>query len=163
MTIWLLGVVLLGSRAGSGYRRDVTCVGFSIVGILLGALLAVPLGKLLRPMLMAVGLKNPVLAWLLGPFIVFVVISIIFKIVALNVHQKVDVKFRYHAGDLRLALWERLSHRLGLCLGLVNGAAYLILISFVIYVLSYWTVQMPTSDTDPKTLQLFNRLVRDLQ
>ena len=103
MTIWLLALLLLGSLAGIGYRQGVIRVGFSLVGILLGALLAVPLGKLLRPALMAVGLKNPVLAWLLGPFIVFVVISIIFKIVALNVHEKVDVKFRYHAGDLRLA------------------------------------------------------------
>src|SRR5215471_8495222 len=162
MTIWLLALLLLGSLAGIGYRQGVIRVGFSLVGILLGALLAVPLGKLLRPVIMAVGLKNPVFAWLLGPFIVFVVISIIFKIVALNVHEKVDVKFRYHAGDLRLALWERLSHRLGLCLGLVNGAVYLILISFVIYSFSYWTVQVATSDTDPKTLQLINRLGRDL-
>ena len=67
------------------------------------------------------------------------------------VHQKVDVHFKYHAGDLRLALWERLSRRLGLCLGLVNGALYIILISFVIYAFSYWTVQMATDDKDPKT------------
>jgi hypothetical protein len=163
MTIWLLALVLLASLAGIGYRQGVIRVGFSLVGILLGALLAVPLGRFLRPLLVAVGLKNPVLAWLLGPFIVFCVVSIVFKIVALNVHQKVDVKFRYHAGDLRLALWERLSHRLGMCLGLVNGAVYLFLISFVIYALSYWTVQMATSDTDPRTLQLLNRLGRDLQ
>ncbi len=163
MTFWLLALVLLGSLAGIGYRQGVIRVGFSLVGILLGALLAVPLGKLLRPLLMAVGLKNPVLAWLLGPFIVFLLISILFKIAALTVHQKVDVQFRYHAGDLRLALWERLSRRLGLCLGLVNGAVYLILISFVIYTLSYWTVQMATSETDPKSLQLINRLGRDLQ
>ncbi len=59
--------------------------------------------------------------------------------------------FKYHAGDLRLALWERLSRRLGLCLGLANGALYLILLSFVIYAFSYWTVQMATSDKDPRS------------
>ena len=97
------------------------------------------------------GLKNPILAWVLAPLVVFLVISILFKFAGLMVHQKVDVHFKYHAGDLRLALWERLSRRLGLCLALVNGAVYLILISFVIYTFGYWTVQMASDDKDPKT------------
>jgi len=80
----------------------------------------------------------------------FVIISAAFKIGALAVHQKVDVHFKYNAGELRMALWERLNRRVGLCLGLLNGALYLILISWVIYAFSYWTVQMATSDTDPK-------------
>ena len=66
------------------------------------------------------------------------------------VHKKVDVYFRYHAGDLRQVLWERLNRRLGLCLALANGALYLILLSSVIYPLSYWAVQMATEDKDPK-------------
>jgi hypothetical protein len=63
-------------------------------------------------------------------------------------YRKVDVHFKYHAGDLRLALWERLDHRLGLCLGLFNGAAYFIIISWAIYALSYWTAQMPSATGD---------------
>ena len=116
----------------------------------MGALLAGPLGKLIKPLLVMFGLKTPPLAWVLAPLVVFVLISIIFKVAAHMVHQKVDVHFKYHAGDLRLALWERLSRRLGLCLGLVNGALYLILLSFVIYAFSYWTFQMATSDEDPR-------------
>ena len=60
-------------------------------------------------------------------------------------HQKVDVHYKYKGGDLRLMLWERLNRRLGLCLGLVNGTLYLILIAFVIYAVSYWTVQVAMS------------------
>src|SRR5258708_29849646 len=112
---------------------------------------------------MAAGLKIPAYSWLIGPLIVFVLISIAFKIGGLVVHQKVDVYFKYHGGDLRFALWERLHRRLGLCLGLFNGTAYLILISFIIYSFSYWTVQMATSDSEPKTLQILNRLGNDLQ
>jgi len=52
--------------------------------------------------LVAVGVKYPMLAWLLGALIVFVAISIIFKVAAFMVHQKVDVYYKYHAGDLRL-------------------------------------------------------------
>ncbi len=160
---WLLALVLLASLAGIGYRQGAIRVAFSLVGILLGALLAGPLGKLVKPLLVGLGVKNPVLAWVLAPLIVFLMISIAFKIGAYTVHQKVDVHFKYHAGDLRLALWERLSRRLGLCLGLVNGALYLILISFVIYVFSYWTVQLATEDKDPRIVRILNRLGQDLQ
>ena len=160
---WVLALVLLASLAGVGYRQGVIRVAFSLVGILLGALLAGPLGKLVRPLLVGLGLKTPPLAWLLAPVVVFVVISVIFKVAGLMAHQKVDVHFKYHAGDLRLALWERLSRRLGLCLGLVNGALYLILLAFVIYPLSYWTFQMATSDNDPRSVRIFNRLGQDLQ
>src|SRR5437899_2698093 len=162
MWFWLLALVLLASLAGLGYRQGAIRVAFSLVGILLGALLAGPLGKLLKPVLLAVGLKNPVLLWALGPLIVFLLISILFKVAALAVHQKVDVHYKYHGGDLRLALWERLNRRLGLCLGLLNGTVYLLLLSWAIYPFSYWTVQMATSDTDPKTMQIINRLGRDL-
>src|SRR4051812_37193114 len=137
MTIWLLALVLLASVAAMGFRQGAIRAGFSFFGILLGALLAIPLGRLLKPVLMAVGLKNPTLVWMLAPMIVFVVISIIFKVAALTVHQKVDVHYKYRAGDLKLTLWERLNHRLGLCLGLLNGVVYLILISWIIYAFSY--------------------------
>ena len=163
MTIWLLALVLMASLAGLGYRQGGVRVAFSLVGILLGALLAGPLGKLPKPILVVLGLKNPTLPWLLGPLIIFVLISIIFKVAALMVHQKVDVHYKYHTGDLRLVLWERLNHRIGLCLGLVNGALYCILISLVIYPFSYWTVQMATSDNDPRSVRILNAMGRDLQ
>src|SRR6266568_3417612 len=163
MWIWLLALVLLASLAGLGYRQGAIRVGFSLAGILLGAILAGPLGKLIQPGLAAVGLKNPTLLWVLAPFIIFLLISILFKVAALTVHQKVNVHYKYRGGDLRMVLWERLNRRLGLCLGLLNGAAYLVLISFVIYAFSYWTVQMATPDTDPWPVRRLNDLGRDLQ
>jgi uncharacterized membrane protein required for colicin V production len=163
MTIWLLALILLASLAGLGYRQGVVRVAFSLMGILVGALLAVPAGKLVRPLLVVFNVKDPILAWALPPLIAFIIISMIFKGLALPVHLKVDVYFKYRAGDLRLALYERLHRRLGLCLGIVNGTAYLVLISFVIYALSYWTYQMATSENDPKLVRLVNRMGRDLE
>jgi hypothetical protein len=163
MTIWLLALVLMASGAGLGSRQGGVRVAFSTVGILFGAVLAKPLGRLLRPVLMAVGVKYPPLAWLLGALVVFVVISIIFKVAAYAVHQKVDVFYKYRAGDLRLSLWERLNERLGLCLGLLNGALYCILIAAVIYPFSYWSYQFATPDKDPRSLAILNRLGQDLQ
>jgi hypothetical protein len=163
MTIWLLAFVLLASLAGLGYRQGVIRVAFSLLGIVLGALLAWPLSGLVKPLLTGLGFKNPVLIWVLAPLVVFVLVSAIFKAAALPVHQKVDVYFKYRAGDLRLALWERLHRRLGLCLGLCNGTAYLALISFLAYALSYWTFQMGASDQDPTSIKVVNRMGRDLQ
>ena len=161
--LWLLALVLLASLAGIGYRQGAIRMAFSLVGILLGALLAGPLSRLVKPLLVVFGVNNPILKGALAPLIVFLLISILFKVAGFMVHQKADVHFKYHAGDLRLALWERLSRRLGLCLGLVNAAMYLILISFVIFTFGYWTVQMASDDKDPRSMRILNRLARDLQ
>ena len=162
MTIWLLAVLLLASLAGLGFRQGAIRVGFSFCGILVGALLAVPLGRLLGKLLGVLGVKNPLLIWVLGPLLVFVLISIVFKVCAAAAHHKVDVHYKYHAGDLRLILWERLNRRVGLCLGLLNGAAYLVLLAFVLYFSSYVTVQFASSDADPRWMRLLDTLGRDL-
>jgi hypothetical protein len=163
MIIWFLVLLLMASLAALGYRQGAIRVAFSLVGILVGIILAGLLGRFLRPVVSLFGLKNPVETWLLGPLIVFVLVSIAFKIAAAAVHHKVDVYFKYRAGDLRLALWERLNHRLGLCLGLVNGFLYAVLLSFIVYGFSYWTVQLATSDTDPRTLRILNTLGNSMQ
>src|SRR5580765_2411814 len=134
MTIWLLALVLLASLAALGFRQGAIRVAFSFLGILVGALLAVPLGRLLGRVFVPLGIKDPVVIWAVGPLVVFVIFSIIFKITAAAVHHKIEMHYKYHAGDLRMALWERLNQKLGLCLGFFNGAAYLVLIAFIIYV-----------------------------
>jgi len=163
MTIWILAFLLLASLAGLGYRQGAIRVAFSLVGILLGALLASPLSGAIKPILSATGVKSPVLLWLIPPLVVFVIVLAIFKVVALVVHRKVEVYYKYNTGDLRPVLWERLNRRLGLCLGLVNGTAYFVLSVTAIFPLSYWTYQMATPESDPKSVRLVNRLGSDLQ
>ena len=163
MTIWILTIILLASLGGLGYRQGAIRVGCSLLGIILAALLALPLAPLLRPLLPILGVKNPVLIWVLPPFIIFVLINSAAKAGASVLHRKVDVFYKYKAGDLRLALWERLHARLGFCLGILNGTIYLILLSFVIYAFGYWTVQLAATEGDPWTVRLFNRVARDLQ
>lgn len=163
MTIWILALLLLGGLAGIGYQQGAIRVAISFVGILVAALLAGPLAKLVKPAVVALGAANPVLQWILPPFVVFLIVLSLFKLFAMFAHRKVDYFYRYKAGDLRLALWERLNARLGLCLGLLNGLAYLVLISMVIYPLGYWTVQMASPEEDPALIRFFNRMSRDLQ
>lgn len=163
MTIWLLALVLLASLAGLGYRQGAIRVGVSFIGIVFGAFLAWPLGKLLKPIFLGLGVKNPVWPYLLGPLLVFIIINILFKVGALTLHQKVDVHYKYKAGDLRLALWERLNARAGLCLGLLNATAYLVLIVGFVYPLCYWGYELGGNDQDPKWLKLLDRVGQDIQ
>src|SRR5436190_3962892 len=163
MTIWLFAILLLACLAAAGYRQGAIRAGISFFGIILAALLAGLLGKLVAPLLKVFGVVHPILLWVLPPFIAFVIVLALIKIGALFLHQKVDVYYKYKAGDLRLKLWERLNARIGACVGLLNGLVYLVLIAMVIQAFSYWTVQMASGDTDPKGMRLLNQLGRDLQ
>ena len=163
MTIWLLALLLLAVLVAVGYSQGAIRVGISFIGIIVATLLAAPLAVLIKPALRALGVTNPMLLWALAPFVVFCLINMGFKLAAMAVHRKVDVYYRYKAGELRMALWERINKRLGACLGLLNGVAYLMLISFVIHAFSYWSVQLATGEGDSRTMRLVNRLGQDLQ
>src|SRR5688572_20612771 len=107
MTFCILTVLLLASLAVLGYRQRAIRVGFSLLGILFGAAMAVPLGRLLKPLLSLVGVKNPTILWVLAPFILFAIILTLFMIAGLAVHKKAEMRYKYKTGDLRFALWER--------------------------------------------------------
>jgi hypothetical protein len=163
VTVWILAVLVLAWLAGLGYRQGVVRVAFSFAGILLGALLAAPLAPLIKPVLPLVGVKHPVLVRLLSPCIVFLAILVLFKIAGLIAHRKVEVYHKYKGLDLEHSLWERLSHRLGMCLALFNGTAYLVLAFSAIYPVSYGTYQLATPGSDPKTIRCLNRVGDDLE
>ena len=163
MTIWILALLLVLSLAALGYRQGAIRVGISLIGIFFGVLLAVPLGKPLVFLLKAFGMVNPMLLWLVPPVVAFILISAIFKGIALAVHHKVEMHYKYKAGDLKLSLWERLNHRVGLCLGVVNGVAYFVVIAFVIHIISYWTIQMEGAGESPKLVRLVTTAGKDLQ
>jgi hypothetical protein len=163
MTIWILALLLLASGAGLGLRQGAIRASFSFAGIFFAMLLAVLIGKFLEPLLPHVGIHNPALLWMIAPIEAFALVLVLFKVAGFIVHRKVSVYYKYKAGDLRLALWKRLNSRLGACVGLLNGTAYLVLVCFVIYNFSYWTVQVASSDNETKTTQFINRLGNDLQ
>ncbi len=163
MTIWILALVLLASLAALGYRQGAIRVVFSFAGIIFAGLLAAPLGKFFKPLMPHIGIQNPVLIWVLGPPVAFVLVLLLFKIAASFAHHKMEMHFKYHTDVLKLALWERLHRRLGLCLGVLNGTAYFVLICFVLFNLSYCTAQIASSDAQSRTTRLINQLGRDLE
>jgi hypothetical protein len=163
MIIWTLALLLFGALGYLGFALGAIRVSFTFLGLIVGSLLAMPVGRHLKSVLESVGLKNPFLVWLVGPLVVLLVVLVIFKICGFAVHRKVDVHFKYKAGDLRMALWNRLNARLGICMGMANATVYVILISLVIYVMSYSTAQTMTSDQAGWPVKMLNIAGKNLE
>jgi hypothetical protein len=163
MTIWILALLVFAACIALGHKLGAINAAFTFVGILFAGLLAAPLGGLFKHVLAHVGIHNETMAWAIAPIVTFFIILAVFKATGFFVHRKVEVFYKYKAGDLRLALWERLNARLGACIGTLNATAYLVLASFVIFNFSYWTVQVAPSDNETRTTKFINRLGDDLQ
>jgi hypothetical protein len=161
--IWILALVVLAAGVGLGLNMGAIPTAFSFVGLIIATSLANLFGKIFKALLPHVGVENPVMVWMLAPIFGFFLVWIIFMSIGFEVHRRVNVFYKYKAGDLRLALWERLNKRLGACVGVLNGAAWLVLISFCIFNLSYWTAQVAPSDNEGKMTRLLNGLGEGLQ
>lgn len=163
MFIWIIAILILAACIALGHKLGAINAAFTFVGILLAGLLASPLGVIFKHLLPHVGFHNETMIWAVSPIVAFMLVLIIFKAAGFYVHRKVEVFYKYKAGDLRQAMWERLNARLGACVGTLNGTAYLVLISFVVFNLSYWTAQAAPSDEETRTTRLINKLGQDLE
>jgi len=161
MTIWILAIVLVASTVGLGYRQGVIRASFSFVGIIFATLLAHPLAHVLKPILMHVGFSNETLAWMVAPIVAFPVVLTLFKVAGGYVHHQQEVQFKHRAGELEFSIWQRLNHRLGACVGVLNGTAYMVLLTFVIFNFSFWTNEVAASDSESASTRLINRLGQD--
>lgn len=163
MTIWILALLLMALLALAGWRQGAIRAAFSFVGIIVGAFLAPLAGKIFHPLLPHFGATNPLLIWMLAPILGFILINILFAVAAHKVHANVETFYKYKAGDLRLSLWERINTRLGICLGILNGVAYTVLISFFIFNMAYLTVQVSVGEQQSVFTRLINQAGRDLE
>jgi hypothetical protein len=163
MLIWVLAVLLFVIFGALGYAKGAIRMSVPLVGLVVGALLALPLGPYLRPLVPMVGLTNPLWSMFLPPVVVFFLIALIFIGLGFLVHSKVNLYYKYRADDFERLAWERLNQRLGVCLGLVAGAVYTLILGVVIYVFGYLTLQVSAGDSEPGALGYLNKARRDLQ
>lgn len=162
MSIWILAILVIVAGALAGWRQGAIRAGIIFVGIFIAALLAVPLGRLFHPILPHLGASSPIAVWALCPVCGFILATIPFAVVGQMLHHRVEHFQKYHAGDLRLALWTRLNTRLGICIGVMNGAAYFVLLSFFIFNMAFWTAQATKDPTDRSDEPVISRLVSNL-
>jgi len=163
MTIWILALVMLGSCMALGHKLGAIRAAISFFGIILSELLAAPLSGLIKPLVPHLGVQNPVWLWVLPPAIMFALLLIIFKTVGQIVHHKIYVHYKHYTTDAQMGWWERMNHRLGLCVGTLNGLIYTVLLCSLIYTFSYWSTQIATSEEESASIRLLNRAGHDLE
>jgi hypothetical protein len=128
MTFWILTLVLFGFFGSVGSQQGGIRMSISMFGVVLGAFLSMRLDHHLYPVLNAVGVPNLIWKTLAAPLVVFVVIATVFLVTAQFVHQKVEFHFKWKADDENRYAWERLSAKLGICVGTLMAAVHLVLI-----------------------------------
>src|SRR5690349_10056112 len=163
MILWIFALCLLAVSGLIGYYQGALRVAFSFVGLLIAALLAMPIGSLLKPILPMVGLSHPVLLSFVAPALAYLLILIGFKCGGMAVHKKVDAYYKYKASDTQRSLFARVNQNLGICLGLANATIYVFLLAMVLYVFGYFTTQVAGAENDSFSLKIVNHLAGELQ
>jgi hypothetical protein len=151
MTIWILAVLVFAFLAWMGYLKGAIRVAVMLVGLIVAAILALPLAHWVKPLFPMMGVINPYLLWVLPPITVFILVQLIFTGIALLVHRQVVLYYKYKTDDVHRIRWERLNNGLGICVGLGAACVYLVLIGLLIYVAGYLTVQVTGEENVPTT------------
>lgn len=163
MLIWILFGVLFVSLSLIGFYQGAIRAGVSLIGLVVAAVLARPLGPVFNWVLGLFNFDHPVLLAFVGPVLAFIVVLLCFQGGALALHKQVDTYYKYKASDTLRLLYDRLNSRVGIAVGLVNAYVYLLLLSVVIYIAGYFLVQTRTGDRDGFVFRTMTALAKDLR
>lgn len=163
MLIWILALILFAIAGACGYKLGAVRFGVSLIGLIVAAALAVPLGPYVKPLVGLVGVKDPLWSIVLPPLVVFLLIYGVFLGLSFFVHRKVEWFYKYNADDSQRFGWERVNRAVGLWVGLATGAVWLFLFGLVIYVAGHPAVQLVSDDTNSKVLRLLSQGRQDLK
>ncbi len=163
MTIWILAFVLVLVTASAGYVQGAIRVGFSLLGIVVGMLLAMPLAPWVIALLPFVGITSAWVQAFLGPIVAFILVGIGFKLLGGAVHRKIEYHYKYRVSDGHRALWERMNRRLGAALGTIGGAIYFVLVCLLVSILGYFTIQVGGAESNSSTLRFVTRMAEDVR
>ena len=147
--VWIIALLCLGVVGAAGYYQGPVRAAFSFFGLFFGTLLAGPLSPLTQRLLPLLGLHHPAWSIFAPQVLAFLIVLTIFKIAGQMVHQKIAVHFKYKVTEQLLYRWLRVYARLGLCVGLLNGAFYFVLLTLLIYSAGYFTTAAASGAGDP--------------
>lgn len=163
MLIWIIALFLFIALGVMGYYVGALRGAFTFAGLLVAALLAIPLGGVFNWVVGIFGLEHPVPLAFIGPVGAWVVILICFKAGGMAVHKQVDTYYKYKASDTVRLLFERMNARVGIAVGLLNGFVYLVVVAALIYVFGYFAIQVRTSERDSFAIRTLARLAQDMK
>src|SRR5690349_10722420 len=124
MVLWIICIAIVAASAVFGSKRGGIRAAFTFMGLLLGGMLGMVLGGVFANLLELVGVKHPALSMALGPVLAFLLGLLGCKIAGAAVHKKIEVFYKYDAPESARLNWDRLNNRLGISLGVANGALY---------------------------------------
>jgi hypothetical protein len=162
MLIWILALILFGITAACGYKLGAIRAGVALLGLVIGAALAAPLGPYLKPLVPLVGLKNPIWPVVVPPLTVLLLVYFIFIGLSFFVHRKVELYYKYKTEDRVRFAWERVNRAVGLWVGMIMGAAWLFLLGIGIYVLGYFAVQVTSDQTNTWYVRMLAQARQDM-
>lgn len=162
MSIWILAIVLLGAFGGLGYAKGGIRMSISFIGMLLGALLAVPFGRALKPIMGPLGVVNPVWLTIVPPIIAFLLVYLIAMGLSFFVHHKLYLIYKYKHDDVDRIRWERMNRHVGAAVGMLTGAVLFLFVCGAIYAAGYLTIQISAEDNNPGTIKFINSVRQDM-
>jgi hypothetical protein len=137
-------------------------MAISLIGLIVGVMLAVPLGHSLHSLMGPIGVKNPVWVTLVPPVIVFAIIYLAAMGFSFFVHHKIYLIYKYKHDDVDRIRWERMNHHVGVALGLLTGTLFFFFVCGVIYAAGYLTVQLSAEENNPSTIKFINSVRQDM-
>jgi hypothetical protein len=160
-----LALVLFALAALSGLQLGAVRTAMSVIGLGVGAVLALPLSPLLKPLIGLAGLSHALAAWLLPPLAILVLTVIVFLILGQAVHGRVERHFKYKSDEVELIKWERLNKRVGIAVGLAAGIAWLVVFGIVIHAAGYLTTQVfgATGENQSPAVRYLNQARENLR
>ncbi|HOX04146.1 MAG TPA: CvpA family protein [Candidatus Paceibacterota bacterium] len=163
MTFWIAGLLLCSLFAVAGYFLGAVRALVGLAGLILGAVLALPLAPYVKPLFPYIKITHPVWLWFWPPVLVLLLIEIVALVLGFVAQWRIDLYQRFKFDDVERLRWRRLNQRLGAGVGVAIGTVYLVLFGLFIYVPGYFTLQVAKDDADPGWLRFVNRARLDLQ
>lgn len=159
--MWILAIVLLALFAALGFGQGAIRTAISLVGLIIALYLAEPLGGALRPLLSAVGVKNPVWLTVVPPLVAFLLVYLVISGLSFFAHHKVYLMYKYKRDDADRMRWERVNRHVGATLGVLTGVIFFLAVAGVIYAAGYLTVQL-SADNNPASIRFINSVREDM-
>ena len=159
MLIWLLVLVLVGGFAAIGFQTGSIRASVSLLGVVLGLLLAPLVGGLLTPLFASAGV---VWQQILPTVVGFVLVWAVGFGLGFVAHKPVELHFKYREDDSTRVSFERMNKALGVFVGMLAGVLVFLAVGKSIYAKGHLTTQLAAEAGEASPVSYVNQLRNDM-
>jgi len=159
MLIWLLVLVLVGGFAAIGFQTGAIRASVSLLGVVLGLLLAPLIGGLLTPLFASSGV---VWQQILPTVVGFILVWAVGFGLGFAAHKPVELHFKYREDDSTRVSFERMNKALGVFVGMLAGVLVFLAVGKPIYAKGHLTTQLAAEAGEASPVSYLNQLRNDM-